>query len=56
LGTRVRLVGILLRGGIVLPYSSVAELERIHARLTGGPTTTELEQIQARRTDPPASG
>jgi ParB family chromosome partitioning protein len=56
LGTRVRLVGSLLRGRIELPYSSAAELERIHARLTGGPTTTELEQIQARRTDPPASG
>ena len=37
LGTRVRLVGTLLRGRIELPYTTAAELERVHGRLTGGP-------------------
>jgi ParB family chromosome partitioning protein len=55
LGTRVRLVGTMLRGRIELPYSTAGELERIHARLTGGPTTAELERIHARLTDPPPS-
>jgi len=50
LGTRVRLMGTLLRGRIELPYSSAAELERIHGRLTGGPTAAELERIHARLT------
>jgi ParB family chromosome partitioning protein len=36
LGTRVRIVGNLLRGRIELPYTSAGELERIHGRLTGG--------------------
>ena len=55
LGTRVRLVGTMLRGRIELPYTSGAELERIHARLTGGPTAAELERIHARLTGgPPA--
>jgi ParB family chromosome partitioning protein len=53
LGTRIRLVGTMLRGRIELPYSSAAELERIHARLTGGPTTAELERIHARLTGQP---
>src|SRR5215470_15129757 len=53
LGTRVRIVGNLVRGRIELPYASAAELERIHGRLTGGPTAAELEQIRARLTDPP---
>ena len=52
LGTRVRLVGTLLRGRIELPYTTGSELERIHARLTGGPTTAELERIHARLTSP----
>jgi ParB family chromosome partitioning protein len=37
LGTRVKLVGSLVRGRIELPFSTGAELERLHARLTGGP-------------------
>ncbi len=53
LGTRVRIVGNLLRGRIELPYASAAELERIHGRLTGGPTAAELEQIHARLTGNP---
>jgi ParB family chromosome partitioning protein len=53
LGTRVRIVGNLLRGKIELPYTSAAELERIHGRLTSGPTPAELERIHARLTDPP---
>ena len=53
LGTRVRVVGSLQRGRIELPYTSAAELERIHARLTGGPTAAELERIHARLTDNP---
>jgi hypothetical protein len=36
LGTRVRLVGSLVRGRIELPYGSGAELERLHARLVSG--------------------
>ena len=36
LGTRVKLVGSLVRGRIELPFSSGAELERLHARLTSG--------------------
>jgi ParB family chromosome partitioning protein len=50
LGTRVRMVGTMGRGRIELPYSSPAELERIHGRLTGGPTASELERIHARLT------
>jgi ParB family chromosome partitioning protein len=50
LGTRVRLMGTLLRGRIELPYSTAAEFERIHGRLTGGPTAAELERIHARLT------
>jgi ParB family transcriptional regulator, chromosome partitioning protein len=50
LGTRVRVVGNLARGRIELPYTSPAELERIHGRLTSGPTTAELERIHARLT------
>jgi ParB family chromosome partitioning protein len=50
LGTRVRLVGTLLRGRIELPYGTPVELERIHGRLTGGPTAAELERIHARLT------
>ncbi len=50
LGTRVRLVGTLLRGRIELPYTTAGELERIHGRLTGGPTAAELERIHARLT------
>jgi ParB family chromosome partitioning protein len=42
LGTRVRLVGTLVRGRIELPYSTAAELERIHGRLTGSPTAAGL--------------
>ena len=53
LGTRVRIVGTLLRGRIELPYTSASELERIHGRLTSGPTPAELERIHARLTDPP---
>jgi hypothetical protein len=37
LGTRVRVTGTLVRGRIELPYTSAAELERIHGRLTEGP-------------------
>jgi ParB family chromosome partitioning protein len=55
LGTRVRLIGTMLRGRIELPYTTGAELERIHARLTGGPTTAELERIHARLTDTPGT-
>ena len=55
LGTRVRIVGNLLRGKIELPYTSAGELERIHGRLTSGPTPAELERIHARLTDPPSS-
>jgi ParB family transcriptional regulator, chromosome partitioning protein len=36
LGTRVKLVGSLVRGRIELPFSSGAELERIHTRLMSG--------------------
>ncbi|HSF03432.1 MAG TPA: ParB/RepB/Spo0J family partition protein [Solirubrobacterales bacterium] len=36
LGPRVKLVGSLVRGRIELPFSSGAELERLHARLTSG--------------------
>ena len=53
LGTRVRVVGNLVRGRIELPYTSPAELERIHGRLTSGPTTAELERIHARLTGNP---
>lgn len=38
LGTRVRIVGTPTRGRIELPFSSGAELERIHAVLTAGRT------------------
>lgn len=38
LGTRVRIVGTPSRGRIELPFSSGAELERIHAALTVGRT------------------
>jgi ParB family chromosome partitioning protein len=51
LGTRVRIVGNLLRGRIELPYTSAGELERIHGRLTSGPTPAELARIHARLTD-----
>jgi ParB family chromosome partitioning protein len=51
LGTRVRIVGNLLRGRIELPYTSAGELERIHGRLTSGPTPAELARIYARHTD-----
>jgi len=37
LGTRVRIVGNLVRGRIELPYTSGEELERIHGQLTNGP-------------------
>jgi hypothetical protein len=53
LGTRVRLVGSMLRGRIELPYGSAAELERIHARLTAGASAAELERIHARLTGSP---
>lgn len=53
LGTRVRIAGNLTRGRIELPYASAAELERVHGRLTGGPTAAELEQIHARLTGNP---
>jgi hypothetical protein len=53
LGTRVRIVGSLVRGRIELPYTSSADLERIHGRLTGGPTAAELERIHARLTGSP---
>lgn len=53
LGTRVRLVGTLLRGRIELPYTSAAELERIHGRLTGGPSAAELGGIHAPLTGGP---
>lgn len=53
LGTRVRIVGNLLRGRIELPYTSAGELERIHGRLTSGPTPAELARIHARLTDAP---
>lgn len=36
LGTRVRVVGTLIRGRVELPYTSAEELERIHAALTAG--------------------
>jgi ParB family chromosome partitioning protein len=36
LGTRVRLAGSLSRGRIELPFTSAAELERLHAILTAG--------------------
>jgi ParB family chromosome partitioning protein len=52
LGTRVRLVGNLTRGRIELPYTSPAELERIHGRLTGEPAAAELERIRARLAKP----
>ncbi|HEV8675772.1 MAG TPA: ParB/RepB/Spo0J family partition protein [Methylomirabilota bacterium] len=35
LGTRVRVVGTLSRGRVEVPFSSPAELERVHAALTG---------------------
>jgi ParB family transcriptional regulator, chromosome partitioning protein len=50
LGTRVRIIGNLVRGRIELPYTSAADLERIHGQLTGGPTAAELQQIHARLT------
>jgi ParB family transcriptional regulator, chromosome partitioning protein len=50
LGTRVRIIGNLVRGRIELPYTSAADLERIHGQLTGGPTAAELQQIHARPT------
>ena len=53
LGTRVRVVGSLVRGRIELPYATAEELERIHGRLTGGPTAAELERIHARLTTRP---
>jgi ParB family transcriptional regulator, chromosome partitioning protein len=53
LGTRVRIIGNLLRGRIELPYTSAADLERIHGQLTGGPTAAELQQIHARLTSDP---
>jgi len=53
LGTRIRIVGNLARGRIELPYASPAELQRIHGRLTGGPTAAELEQIHTRLTGNP---
>ena len=53
LGTRIRIVGNLVRGRIELPYASAADLERIHGRLTGGPTAAELERIHARLTGNP---
>jgi ParB family chromosome partitioning protein len=53
LGTRVRLVGSMLRGRIELPYGSAAELEEIHARLTAGASAAELERIHARLTGSP---
>jgi ParB family transcriptional regulator, chromosome partitioning protein len=56
LGTRVRIIGNLARGRIELPYTSAAELDRIHGRLTSGPTPAELQQIHARLTmDPKGS-
>jgi ParB family chromosome partitioning protein len=55
LGTRVRIVGNLLRGKIELPYTSAGELERIHGRLTSGPPPAEIERSHARLTDPPRS-
>jgi ParB family chromosome partitioning protein len=55
LGSRVRIVGSLVRGRIELPYASPAELERVHGRLTSGPTPTELERIHARLTSSPTS-
>jgi ParB family chromosome partitioning protein len=45
LGTRVRLVGSLARGRIELPYTSAAELDRIHARLTGWPPDAGGSQL-----------
>ena len=53
LGTRVRIIGNLVRGRIELPYTSAAELERIHGQLTSGPTAAELQQIHARLTSDP---
>lgn len=52
LGTRVRVVGTLGRGRIELPYTTPGELERIHGRLTGGPTAAELERLHTRLTTP----
>jgi ParB family transcriptional regulator, chromosome partitioning protein len=53
LGTRVRIIGNLVRGRIELPYTSAADLERIHGQLTGGPTAAELQQIHARLASDP---
>jgi ParB family chromosome partitioning protein len=53
LGTRVRVVGTLTRGRLELPYTTAGELERIHGRLTSGPTAAELERIHARLTGAP---
>jgi ParB family chromosome partitioning protein len=48
LGTRVRIVGNLVRGRIELPYTSAADLERVHGRLTGGAAPAEPERIHTR--------
>jgi ParB family transcriptional regulator, chromosome partitioning protein len=46
LGTRVRLAGSLNRGRIELPFTSAAELERLHATLTAGRHTSVTKGIQ----------
>jgi ParB family chromosome partitioning protein len=41
LGTRVRLIGSLSRGRVELPFGSAAELEQLHAALTGSRRPTQ---------------
>jgi ParB family chromosome partitioning protein len=45
LGTHIRLVGSLSRGRIELPFTSAAELERLHATLTAGRTPGVTNRI-----------
>jgi ParB family transcriptional regulator, chromosome partitioning protein len=55
LGTRVHIVGTLLRGRIELPYAGPGELERIHARLTGGTIPVGPSAPPATPARPPGS-
>jgi ParB family chromosome partitioning protein len=45
LGTHIRFVGSLSRGRIELPFTSAAELERLHATLTAGRTPGVTNRI-----------
>ena len=55
LGTRVRIVGNLLRGKIELPYTSAGELERIHGRLTSARRPRSWSASMRALDDPPRS-